>query len=194
MRRASRLLVLPLLVLPAAVLPGCQLNERTTGTIAGAAGGALLGAALGGTGAVLLGAAGGGLLGYVVGDYLVDCRCGGGGGGGGGCGACSVPSACEVPCAPAAVHAAPTPNAHASAARAAYERGRAAATSGEARAAYEESLRLDASRPEPWNALAVLSLAEGRPARARTELERALAIDPAYAPARTNLERLERGS
>lgn len=207
MRQAPRLLLVPLLMLPTALMPGCQLNERTTATMGGAVGGALLGAALGGTGAVLLGAAGGGLLGYVVGDYLCDQRCGSGcGSGGGGGSPCGVPSACGVPppysasrqayevsCAPAAVVAAPQSAAATQAGRVAYERGRAAATAEEARAAYEDSVRLDPTRPAPWNALAVLSLAQGERARARQQLERALAIDPAYAPARHNLERFERG-
>jgi hypothetical protein len=191
----------PLLVLPTAVLPGCQMNERTTGTLAGVAGGALLGAAISGSaGAILLGAAGGGLLGYVIGDYLTDCRCGGGGNS---CGSCGVPppcGSCMVPTSPCAVpqasslRAAPRAATPASdAARRAYERGRAAATAEQARAGYEESARLDPARPEPWNALGVLALAQGDQAAARSHWERALAVDAGYAPARQNLTRLADG-
>lgn len=79
------------------------------------------------------------------------------------------------------------------AAKVAYERGRSAATSAEAQAAYREAIRLDPTRPEPWNALALQSLAQGERAAAREHLLRALELDPAYAPARYNLEQLDRG-
>jgi Flp pilus assembly protein TadD len=74
----------------------------------------------------------------------------------------------------------------------AYEKGRAAATAEEAEAAYRDSIRLDPSRPEPWNALALLALARGNRPLARTHLVKALELDPAYAPALHNLDRLDR--
>ena len=64
----------------------------------------------------------------------------------------------------------------------------------EATAAYREAIRLDPQRPEPWNALALHALATGDRTTARANLEKALALDPAYAPARLNLTRLDAGS
>jgi Flp pilus assembly protein TadD len=72
----------------------------------------------------------------------------------------------------------------------AYEKGRAAATAEEAKAAYEESIRLDPTRPEPWNALGLLALVQGDRALARRHLVRSLELDPAYGPALHNLHRL----
>jgi hypothetical protein len=202
MRRSALLRALPLLALPLVVLPGCRMNERMTGTIGGAVGGGLLGAAVGASaGGVVLAMAGGAIVGYVVGDYLSDqrerCGCAPPP-----CGGCSVPSPCEVYPGSftqtertAAAPSAPTPAASvsAAAARDAYERGRTATTAEEATAAYKESIRLDPQRPEPWNALALHALVAGDRTTARAHLTTALALDPAYGPARHNLERLDRG-
>lgn len=209
---------LGLLSLGLLVLPGCRMNERMTGTAGGAVGGGLLGGVAAGTlGGVLIGATGGAIAGYLIGDYLADQRERGmtaqaaPSGGGGGGGSCGVPqyevdtyasgnrvvrgSVSEGPPMPVTVPAAhPTASAPSTwAAKAAYERGRSAATAEEAKGAYEESIRLDPSRPEPWNALALHALATGDRATARAHLGRALALDPTYAPARLNLDRLERG-
>jgi|GEM_PF-3136739 len=216
MRGSALLLALPLLV-----LPGCRMNERMTGTIGGAVGGGLLGVAVGaGAGGVLLAAAGGAVIGYVVGDYLSDQQ-ERGGCAPPPCGSCSVPSPCEVypgsfaqtlpstsapsaQCPSAQYRSAELPSARAptyaasasgnlAAARAAYERGRTATTTEEATAAYQHSIRLDPTRPEPWNALALQALVAGDRSSARSHLSTSLALDPAYGPARHNLERLDRG-
>ncbi len=194
-----------LAVLPFLAGTGCQMNERMTGTAGGAlAGGVLGGVAAGTLGGVLIGTAGGALAGYLIGDYLSDQRercmtpqggaCGGGGYAGG---ACGVPDAYTSATAAqtASVPPAPAPTAPGSsyAARAAYERGRTAATAEEAKAAYAESIRLDPTRPEPWNALALHALVTGDRETARAHLGRALSLDPSYAPARLNLQQLDRG-
>ena len=195
--RARALLALPLIALPLTILPGCRMNERMTGTIGGAVGGGLVGVAVGASaGGVLLAMAGGAVVGYVIGDYLSDqherCGCEPPP-----CGACAVPAPCE--CYPSAhqqvlpLPSAPAASATSAAARAAYERGRSAATAEAATAAYEESIRLDPTRPEPWNALALHALVAGDRATARTRFTTALALDPSYGPARHNLERLDRG-
>jgi hypothetical protein len=200
--RATQLLI----ALPLLVLPGCQMNERLSGTVGGAVGGGLLAAVVGASaGGVLATAAGGALAGYLIGDYLADQRerC---------CGCpsqspCGVPqSPCqapiyypESPCqvapggwtqtapvvTPARFTPAPNP-----AARIAYERGRGAVTSEEAVRAYEESIRLDPTRPEPWNALALHSIVTGDTTTARQRLEKALTLDPHYGPAQHNLKQL----
>lgn len=188
---AAALLAAPL------ALGGCQMNERMTGTGGGAIAGGLIGgfAASSVTGA-LVGGAAGALAGYLIGDYLADER--------ERCSPCSAPSACAAPdpyayptaCTtplPAPVTPPATAGRPSWAAQVAYERGRSAATSEEAVAAYEEALRLDPTRPEPWNALALQALANGDRALARERLLRALALDPTYAPARVNLEHLDRG-
>lgn len=198
MRSAYALLAVPLLV-----LPGCRMNERMTGAVGGAAGGAVIGTVAGasaGTVLVLIGA--GALAGYLIGDYMADQRC-----------ACEQPGAAESPCAvPASSTStsslpAPTvvrqPASQTSVAargsgavwdaRVAYEKGRSAPTVEDARTAYEESARLDPTRPEPWNALALLSVAQGDRTAARTHLTKALSLDPSYGPAQHNLDRLDRG-
>ena len=213
MRSAYTLLAVPLLV-----LPGCRMNERMTGAVGGAAGGAVIGTVAGasaGTVLVLVGA--GALAGYLVGDYMADQRCACEPSAGAAESPCAVPAAttsrptvAPTPApapsssgglppptvvrrtkAPAAVTARGSGTAWD--ARVAYERGRSAPTVEDARAAYQESARLDPSRPEPWNALALLAVAQGDRTSAREHLNRALALDPAYAPAKHNLERLDRG-
>jgi hypothetical protein len=199
--RAAHLLV----SLPLVVLPGCQMNERLSGTVGGAVGGGLLAAVVGASaGGVLATAAGGALAGYLVGDYLADqrerCGCAPQNPCGVPQGPCGVPApSYESPCyvTPSArtqvlpAPAAPPPRSPAlPAARTAYERGRSAVTAEEAVAAYEESLRLDPTRPEPWNALALHALVAGDTSVARERFEKALALDPTYAPAQHNLARL----
>lgn len=199
MRAAYALVTLPLLVLPA-----CQMNERMTGAIGGAAAGGLVGAVTGasaGTVLVLVGA--GALAGYLIGDYLADQRCcGTQAPSPGGCCAPPAGGCCATPASyrqvvTAAEPAAPAPARPGSGpswdARVAYEKGRSAATAEEAEAAYEESLRLDPARPEPWNALGLLALVQGDRTLARTRLTKALELDPHYAPAVHNLDRLDRG-
>lgn len=187
------------------------------------AGGVLGGVAAGTVGGVLIGTAGGALVGYLIGDYLADqterCMTPTQGGG---CGVPQSQAYARPPAAqpyaaqPYAAQpyvvpdeyaearaasltapvtpAAPRPDTAAAwAARSAYERGRSAATADEARAAYAEAIRLDPSRPEPYNALALHALVTGDRATARAQLTKALAADPTYAPARLNLQRLDRG-
>jgi hypothetical protein len=190
MRRAYVLLAVPL-----TVLPGCQMNEKMTGAVGGAAAGGLIAAVTGasaGTVVVLVGV--GALAGYLVGDYIADQRCG--------CGeAAPSPGGCCAPAsevrvvpvlqdarAPRSPESGPSWNA-----RVAYEKGRTAATAEEAQAAYEESIRLDPTRPEPWNALALLAIVRGDRTLARRHLVTSLELDPTYPQAKHNLDRLDRG-
>jgi hypothetical protein len=191
MRSAYTLLALPLLV-----LPGCRMNEKMTGLAGGAAAGAAIGLIAGasaGTVLVLTGA--GALTGYLIGDYLADQRCGSPCDAPSSCSPCAVPASRQVAVARTPVAPAATPTASGTAweARVAYEKGRTAPTVEDAREAYEQSARLDPTRPEPWNALALLSVAQGDRISARAHLTKALALDPTYAPARHNLDRLDRG-
>jgi hypothetical protein len=197
MHRAYALLVGPLLV-----LPGCQMNERMTGTAGGAVAGGLVSAVTGASaGSVLLVAGAGALVGYLIGDYLADQRerCMPAQPADGCCAAPAQQAYALPPSPPAASLArdARVPADPASgtswSARVAYEQGRAAATAEEAEAAYADSIRLDPARPEPWNALALLALARGNRALARTHLVKSLELDPSYGPALHNLDRLDRG-
>jgi hypothetical protein len=191
MRRAYVLLAVPL-----AVLPGCQMNERMTGTAGGAIAGGVISAATGASfGSVLIVAGAGALVGYLIGDYMADqrerCMCEPAPSQGG----CCMPAS-HVRVAPAVpdASASRTPQSGATwDARVAYEKGRAAATAEEAEAAYQEAIRLDPARPEPWNALALLAIVRGDRTLARSHLQTSLALDPAYPQAKHNLDRLDRG-
>ena len=77
-------------------------------------------------------------------------------------------------------------------AKAAYDRGKAALTAPEARVHFEQSIRLDPTRPEPYNALALNALYRGDHSEAERLWQRALSIDPAYGPAKYNFERYQR--
>jgi hypothetical protein len=186
------------LVLVLAAAPACQVNERITGTIAGAAGGALvgglLGSAVGSTAAgVVLGGVAGGAAGYIWGDYMADRR-------ERACAPCPTapPSPCAAPLAgdPAAVPAGQVAGVTGSIeesrsrARTAFEAGRGARTPSVALACYDDSIRLDPSRPEPHNAKGLVYLFQGKKADARVAFERALAVDPGYQPAQWNLRKL----
>ncbi|MDJ0522757.1 MAG: hypothetical protein QNJ90_11880 [Planctomycetota bacterium] len=194
MRAAALILLLVALL----VLPACQMNERMSGTLFGAVGGGVLGGAVGGAGGAAVGVLGGGIVGYLVGDYLADRR---------ERGRTEVfetgaPAFGSAPAAPAggSVYAtgsvmgvksyATAPTSQRDAARAAYNRGRQARTAPEARAHFEESLRLDPSRPEPWNALGLNALYRGEPTTAEQHWRTALQKDPGYYPAQHNLKRL----
>jgi tetratricopeptide (TPR) repeat protein len=181
----------------AAPLPACRLdwNERVTGTMIGAGAGALaggvLGSAVGSTPAgVVLGAAAGGAAGYIIGDWMADKR-----EREWGCGApppCQAPSPCEAPPAPVADaargSASPAADAHAAAKRE-YEAGRRSMTANEALAHYDAAIRLDPRAPEPWNAKGLVLLYGDRRDEARAAFKQALAVDPTYKPAQTNLTR-----
>ena len=173
-------LALPLLLCAVlAFTPACRMNERLTGTLMGATGGAVLGGTTTGVSGALVGGLVGAIGGYIVGDYIADRResgrrrvftSGGGNSGGGARRAVGGVAHDE--------------------ARAAYQRGRSALTATEARGHYEESLRLDPRRPEPYNALGVSWRLAGDPARAAWYFEQALLRDPSYTPAQQNLQRL----
>jgi hypothetical protein len=179
-----------LLLVAVLVLPACQMNERMSGTLFGAVGGGVIGGAAGGAGGAVIGVLGGGVVGYLIGDYMADRR---------ERGRTEVfetnaPafSADRPVYAAGAVMgvkryaAAPTAG---DAARAAYENGRKARTASEARRHFEESLRLDPTRPEPWNALGLNALHRGEPSQAEAHWLKAAALDPSYYPARHNLAR-----
>lgn len=57
---------------------------------------------------------------------------------------------------------------------------------------YEKALEHAPESAPGWNSLAVAHHAAGRPLQARSALDRALAVEPGYEPARRNLEALER--
>jgi len=100
----------------------------------------------------------------------------------------------EAPCAPPPnyptgprVGAVKARNPNVAAARAAIDRGRAAATLPEARAAYEQAVRLDPQSADAWNALGLARGAAGDRAGAQDAFRRALALDPHHYAARQNL-------
>ena len=73
------------------------------------------------------------------------------------------------------------------AARQAIEQGRRAATLPEARAAYEQAVRLDPQSADAWNALGLALGTGGDRAAADEAFRRALALDPHHYAARQNL-------
>lgn len=180
-----------LLLVAVLVLPACQMNERMSGTLFGAVGGGVIGGAAGGAGGAVIGVLGGGVVGYLIGDYMADRR---------------ERGRTEVfeTNAPAfssdrgtvyaegavmGVKRYAAPATASEAARTAYENGRRARTASEARRHFEESLRLDPTRPEPWNALGLNALHRGEPSQAEDHWLKAVALDPSYYPARHNLAR-----
>lgn len=196
--RAATLVLLLLAAL--IVLPACQMNERMSGTMLGAVGGGVIGGAVGGAGGAVVGVLAGGVTGYLVGDYIADRR----ERGRTEVFETSAPAFNGTQAAPAshrtgavmgvkryAPQAASTTSAEA---QAAYERGRKALTAPEARVHFEESIRLDPSRPEPWNALALNHLYRGDLAKAEHLLRKSLEKDPSYFPARRNLDRMMSGA
>lgn len=174
MRIAAALLI----VLTVATTPACQMNERLSGTIFGGVGGAVIGGVASGAGGVVVGGLAGALVGYLVGDYLADQRERGRASVWGSEGQVQGIRYDEP--------------AHVLQARAAYEKGRAARTAPEAKRWYEESLRLNPQRPEPYNMLGLNALAAQDMRGAEQYFRRALEIDPAYGPARHNHDRLRR--
>jgi len=203
-----------LLVIALLALPACRMNERMSGAAFGGIGGAVVGGALGGSlaGGVVGGLAGG-VLGYLVGDYLADKRercspcapvqqCAP-------CPPvqqpCAPPTYAPVqqPCAPSYQPPCAPPtnypasaryvggvrsvNPNLAAAQHMIERGRRADTLPEARAAYEQAVRLDPQSADAWNALGMSFAAAGEEARAQDAYRRALALDPHHYAARQNL-------
>lgn len=77
-------------------------------------------------------------------------------------------------------------------AKAAYDRGKAALTAPEARVHFEQSIHLDPTRPEAYNALALNALYRGDHSDAERLFKQSLSIDPSYGPARYNYERFQR--
>ncbi len=175
-----RVALVPALAALLLLAPACQMNERMTGTAFGAGGGAVIGGVLGGAGGAVAGGVLGGIAGYIVGDYIADQRERGRPSVFGNAPAGQVGGHREVAPVPA-----PVPEA-----QAAYERGRRAATAGEARRWYAEAARLDPRQPAPWNALGLNALLAGDREAAEAHFARALALDPDYYPARYNLARL----
>lgn len=170
------------------VAGGCQMNERMSGTAIGGVGGAVLGAATaGGVGGVVVGGAIGALAGYLIGDYLADQR--------ERCGCQQQQQPCQPcqpqpTCAPCSVSGSAT-DAGAPArqqAYAAYLRGKQARTAPEARAAYEEAVRLDPTFPDAWNGLGLNAWYAGDRVEAERFFAEALRVDPTYDPALKNLE------
>ncbi len=214
-----RAALLILLVLSLLVIPGCMMNERLSGTVMGGVGGGVIGAVAGGVGGAVIGLLAGGLAGYLVGDYVADQRERGRGSvfGNDCCPPQQAPACCpptsqaqpyqpyeqppgfapqgavagikERAPAPAVVNGRRT---NPQAAKAAYDRGKAALTAPEARVHFEESIRLDPTRPEPYNALALNALYRGDHSDADRYFRKALAADPSYRPARYNYERFQR--
>jgi tetratricopeptide (TPR) repeat protein len=181
-----RTLCLCLSIAALAALPGCQMNERLSGTVLGAVAGGAIGGVAGGVGGAAIGLAAGGVSGYLVGDYIADRRERGRANVFGNANTmpqATMPSATVMGVKEYGVN---------DAARLAYERGRAAQTAPEARAHYEESVRLDPSQPAPYNALGLNALHRGDRVEALRLFRAALAKDPSYYPAQHNLARLTR--
>jgi len=195
MRITSALLLALLLVL----MPACQMNERLSGTMFGAVGGGVIGGVAGGAGGAVIGAVAGAVVGYLIGDYTADQR---ERGRGSVFGSTTDPVAPPAPASMAArrttsgggLEVAPASHTTFSAvhaqAKAAYDRGRAARTSTEARLWYQKAMSLDPTRPEPYNALALTELAAGNQNDALRLLRKAVQVDPDYAQATYNLKRL----
>ncbi len=192
--RAAPLVLLLLAAL--VVLPACQMNERMSGTMLGAVGGGVIGGAIGGAGGAVVGVLAGGVTGYLVGDYMADRRERGrqqvfettapafnGEAAAYGSGTPDGGAVMGIK------RYAPPPTIDRAGAMTAYARGRKAATATEARVFFEESIRLDPSRPEPYNALALNHLYRGDLAAAERAFRTSLEKDPDYYPARANLER-----
>ena len=78
-------------------------------------------------------------------------------------------------------------NPNVAAARQAIEQGRRAATLPEARAAYEQAVRLDPQSADAWNALGLARNAAADRAGADDAFRRALTLDPHHYAARENL-------
>jgi tetratricopeptide (TPR) repeat protein len=171
------------------------MNERLSGTVfGGSAGGLIGGLAAESVGGALVGGLGGALVGYLVGDYLADQRERG--------------SAAQqrIPYAPDAAPppavggvrvrspvTAPASRRVRSPADEAYERGRAATTAPEARAAYREALGYDPNHADAWNALGLSLLGAGRTDEAKACFRRAIDIHPSHYAARQNLRWAESG-
>ena len=170
-------LIVGLAVLLLVLAPACQMNERISGTAMGAVGGGVIGGIAAGWGGAVVGAAGGALIGYLVGDYNSDQRERGRDG--------VFGSRSDTD---PAVHQTRvnTPAAEA------YERGRQARTSVEAKRWFEKSVELDPTRAEPYNALGLNALAAGDVLSADRLIRKAIQVNPRYLPARYNLERLHR--
>ncbi len=204
--RAATLVLL--LIAALTVLPACQMNERMSGTMLGAVGGGIIGGAAGGAGGAVVGVLAGGVTGYLVGDYIADRR----ERGRSEVFESSTPAFSASRAAPATYRTGPglrdagrtgsvmgvksyaAPTVGVAEARSAYERGRKALTAPEARVYFEESIRLDPSRPEPYNALALNHLYRGDLPKAEQLLRTSLEKDPSYVPARRNLERMMSGA
>ncbi len=200
-----RVALIVLLILSLVALPACQMNERLSGTVMGGVGGAVVGAAVGGFGGGVIGLLAGGLAGYLVGDYVADRR---ERGRAQVFGPESQPQAAFAPTGgqqpasygpsgmvagiKARAPATGTQRVDHSGARAAYQRGKSSLTAPEARVHFEESVRLDPSRPEPYNALALNALYRGDTAEAERYFRKSLEVDPNYQPARFNFERFQR--
>jgi hypothetical protein len=171
------------------LLPACQMNERMSGTAFGAGGGAVLGGVTAGTvGGALIGGVGGALVGYLVGDYLADQRERG----------CASPAPAPIQCTPTMpssprVGGARTVVPGTARARQAYTQGRSAASAPQARALFQEAVRLDPSYADAWNALGLNYLNAGEKENAVDAFQRALAADPGHYAAKQNLHWAETG-
>jgi len=105
------------------------------------------------------------------------------------------PQAQPAPCAPPANYPGTTPRVGAvrsadpsvGAAQRALEAGRRARTLPEARAAYEEAVRLDPRSADAWNALGLARLSAGETEGAQEAFRQALALDPDHYAAKRNL-------
>ncbi len=170
-------LIVGLAVLLLVIAPACQMNERISGTAMGAVGGGIIGGVAAGWGGAVVGAAGGALIGYLLGDYNSDQRERGREG--------VFASRSDTD---PVVYKTTT---HGPAAEA-YERGRRAKTSVEARRWFEKSVQLDPTRAEPYNALGLNALAAGDAHTADRYIRKAIEVNPRYLPARYNLNRLHR--
>ena len=203
-----------------ALAPGCQINERLSGTMFGGVAGAGVGALAGGLGGAAIGAAGGALVGYLIGDYTADQRergrsdlfgdagsMGGPASDGGMYARApvrrplpprSVARATPRAPTPAPERAAPAPyhfppmvaGLKVTAAEAAYQQGRRARTSEEARRHYLRSLQLDPTQPAVHNALGLHDLFAGKRASAAQRFRTALRYDPGNFAAKHNLRKM----
>jgi Flp pilus assembly protein TadD len=75
-------------------------------------------------------------------------------------------------------------------AQATYERGRRSLSAAEARALFQEAVRLDPSHAPSWNALGINAAMRGDRVEAERCFQAALRFDPGNADARWHLDRL----
>lgn len=176
---AKRTIVVSLIVLVTLQSCSCWEGKHTTGTLVGAAGGAGLGALVGAmTGSWvwggIIGLGAGALAGYLIAEHFVD-------------------SNGNKPAHKAGYKSTFSSSDADKSRDLAESEFRLAVQSGDARTSEEHLRRSLGHHPTApaWNNLGLLQIQDGRTRDAEDSFNRALALDPAYEPARKNLDRMK---